>query len=55
MALLLAMLRTLLDEGLEPPALIDRLNWQIVRHAPRSRFVTLFLAVYAGHRGAPVP
>lgn len=51
MALLLAMLRTLLDEGLEPPALIDRLNWQIVRHAPRSRFVTLFLAVYTPATG----
>ena len=45
MALLLAMLRTLLDEGLEPPALIDRLNLQIYRHAPRSRFITLFFAI----------
>lgn len=51
MALLLAMLRTLLDEGLEPPELIDRLNWQIVRHAPRSRFVTLYLAVYTPSTG----
>jgi serine phosphatase RsbU (regulator of sigma subunit) len=46
MALLLAMLRTLLDEGLEPPALCDRLNLQIWRHAPRSRFITLFLSVF---------
>jgi phosphoserine phosphatase RsbU/P len=45
MALLLAMLRTLLDEGLELPALIDRLNLQVFRHAPRSRFITLFVAV----------
>jgi phosphoserine phosphatase RsbU/P len=45
MALLLAMLRTLLDEGLAPPALIDRLNLQIWRQMPRSRFITLFLGV----------
>jgi phosphoserine phosphatase RsbU/P len=44
MALLLAMLRTLVDEGLEPGPLLDRLNAQVLRHAPRSRFVTLFLA-----------
>jgi len=46
MALLLAMLRTLLDEGLEPSALVERLNVQICRHAPASRFITLFLARY---------
>lgn len=46
MALLLAMLRTLLDEGLEPAALVERLNIQICRHAPASRFITLFLARY---------
>ena len=45
MALLLAMQRTLIDEGLEPGPLLDRLNAQVLRHAPRSRFVTLFLAV----------
>jgi phosphoserine phosphatase RsbU/P len=45
MALLLAMLRTLLDEGLAPPALIDRLNVQIWRQMPRSRFITLFVGV----------
>lgn len=47
MALLLAMLRTLVDEGLEPGPLLDRLNAQVLRHAPRSRFVTLFLACLA--------
>jgi serine phosphatase RsbU (regulator of sigma subunit) len=46
MALLLAMLRTLLDEGLEPAVLVDRLNLQIWRHAPRSRFITLFVGVF---------
>jgi serine phosphatase RsbU (regulator of sigma subunit) len=44
MALLLAMMRTLVDEGLEGAALATRLNTQIVKHAPRSRFVTLFVA-----------
>jgi sigma-B regulation protein RsbU (phosphoserine phosphatase) len=46
MALLLASLRTLIDEGLEPGPLLERLNAQVLRHAPRSRFVTLFLAIY---------
>jgi sigma-B regulation protein RsbU (phosphoserine phosphatase) len=46
MALLLAMLRTLLDEGLAPAVLVDRLNLQVWRHAPRSRFITLFFAVF---------
>jgi sigma-B regulation protein RsbU (phosphoserine phosphatase) len=46
MALLLAMLRTLVDEGLEPAPLLERLNAQVLRHAPRSRFVTLFFAVF---------
>jgi sigma-B regulation protein RsbU (phosphoserine phosphatase) len=44
MALLLAMMRTLTDEGLEGARLVRRLNAQIVKHAPRSRFITLFLA-----------
>jgi serine phosphatase RsbU (regulator of sigma subunit) len=44
MALLLAMMRTLVDEGLEGAALMARLNAQIVKHAPPSRFVTLFVA-----------
>ena len=52
MALLLAMMRTLVDEGLEGPALVERLNLQIVKHAPRSRFVTLFVGVLdPGHGG----
>jgi sigma-B regulation protein RsbU (phosphoserine phosphatase) len=46
MALLLAMLRTLVDEGLPLPALVQRLNLQVSRHAPASRFITLFLASY---------
>jgi phosphoserine phosphatase RsbU/P len=46
MALLLAMLRTLVDEGLRPSALAERLNAQIWRHSPPSRFITLFFAVF---------
>ena len=46
MALLLAMLRTLVDERLEPDDLVARLNVQVSRHAPRSRFITLFYGVY---------
>jgi phosphoserine phosphatase RsbU/P len=41
MALLLAMLRTLLDLGLDAAVLLERLNTQILRHAPSSRFITL--------------
>jgi len=44
MALLLAMLRTLVDEGIESAALMSRLNLQIVKHTPPSRFITLFIA-----------
>ena len=44
MALLLAILRTLVDEGLSDAALMSRLNAQVCKHAPRSRFVTLFVA-----------
>jgi phosphoserine phosphatase RsbU/P len=44
MALLLAMFRTLIDEGLEAAALAERLNVQVSRHAPASRFITLFFA-----------
>jgi serine phosphatase RsbU (regulator of sigma subunit) len=43
MALLLAMMRTLVDEGFEGAALMTRLNAQIAKHAPRSRFVTLVI------------
>lgn len=46
MALLLAVLRTLVDERLEPSALVNRLNTQICRHTPASRFITFFYAVY---------
>jgi len=46
MALLLAILRTLVDEQLEPADLTKRLNVQVCRHAPGSRFITLFYAVY---------
>ena len=52
MALLLAMLRTLVDEGLEPEALVTRLNSQIWRHSPGSRFITLFYAIYTPATGA---
>ncbi len=44
MALLLAMFRTLVDEGLEAAALAERLNVQVCRHSPASRFITLFFA-----------
>jgi serine phosphatase RsbU (regulator of sigma subunit) len=46
MALLLAILRTLVDEGLEAGDLTGRLNVQVARHAPASRFITLFYGVY---------
>jgi phosphoserine phosphatase RsbU/P len=45
MALLLAMMRTLVDEGVEGPVLVERLNHQVMKQAPRSRFVTLFVGV----------
>ena len=46
MALLLAMMRTLVDEQLEPADLVTRLNVQVCRQAPGTRFITLFYAVY---------
>ena len=46
MALLLAILRTLVDEKLEPAELVTRLNVQVSRHTPGSRFITLFYGVY---------
>jgi serine phosphatase RsbU (regulator of sigma subunit) len=46
MALLLAMLRTLVDEELPLEVLVQRLNLQVTRHAPPSRFITLFLASF---------
>lgn len=45
MALFLAMTRTLLDESLPPAVLAMRLNEQLMRHAPRSRFITAFIAL----------
>ena len=51
MALLLAMLRTLVDEGLDVATLVKRLNIQIGRHAPASRFITLFVASYDPRTG----
>jgi phosphoserine phosphatase RsbU/P len=44
MALLLAMMRTLVDEGLQGAELVTRLNTQIMKHTPRTRFITLFVA-----------
>ena len=52
MALLLAVLRTLVEERLEAAALVERLNVQIWRHSPGSRFVTLFYAIYNPATGA---
>ncbi len=52
MALLLAMLRTLVDEDLASARLVERLNAQVIRHAPRSRFITLFYGVYDPRTGA---
>jgi serine phosphatase RsbU (regulator of sigma subunit) len=51
MALLLAMLRTLVDEGLGIAALVKRLNLQVAKHAPASRFITLFVASYDPRTG----
>jgi serine phosphatase RsbU (regulator of sigma subunit) len=51
MALLLAMMRTLVDERLEPAELVTRLNVQVCRHAPGSRFITLFYGVYDPRSG----
>jgi sigma-B regulation protein RsbU (phosphoserine phosphatase) len=52
MALLLAVLRTLVDEKLEARALMARHNAQICRHSPGSRFITLFYGVYTPATGA---
>ncbi len=45
MALLLAMMRTLTDERLEPADLLARLNVQVCRQSPGNRFITIFYAV----------
>ena len=52
MALLLAGLRTLVEERMEAAALVERLNVQICRHTPGSRFITLFYGVYTPSTGA---
>jgi phosphoserine phosphatase RsbU/P len=52
MALLLAMLRTLVDENFEAARLVTRLNIQVARHSPRSRFITLFYGVYDPRDGS---
>ena len=39
-----AMMRTLVDEGFDGAKLMARLNVQITKHAPASRFITLFVA-----------
>lgn len=52
MALLLAMLRTLVDEGLDAHRLVTRLNAQICRHSPGSRFITFFYGLYSPATGA---
>ena len=52
MALLLAVLRTLVDERLEACELVGRLNTHICRHSPGSRFITLFYGVYTPSSGA---
>src|SRR6187399_31521 len=51
MALLLAMLRTLVDEGLEGARLIERLNVQVTKHSPASRFITFFYGLYDPRTG----
>ena len=51
MALFLAMTRTLLDEALPPAVLALRLNEQLMRHSPRSRFITAFIALFDPRTG----
>jgi len=46
MALVVAMMRTLVDEGLDLPRLMTRLNVQVARQSPGSRFITLFCGFY---------
>jgi sigma-B regulation protein RsbU (phosphoserine phosphatase) len=46
MALFLAMLRTLVDDHRSPAELVRRLNIQVSKHAPPSRFITLFLGLF---------
>lgn len=51
MALFLAMTRTLLDEALPPASLALRLNEQLMRHSPRSRFITAFIGLFDPRTG----
>ena len=51
MALFLAMLRTLVDEHLTRPSWSRRLNIQVSKHAPPSRFITLFLGLFDPRTG----
>ncbi len=51
MALLLAVLRTLVDDNLPLPELTRRLNVQVGRQAPASRFITLFIASFTPATG----
>jgi sigma-B regulation protein RsbU (phosphoserine phosphatase) len=51
MALTLAILRTLVEEGLGPTELMERLNVQVSRHAPGSRFVTMCVAIFDPRTG----
>ena len=53
MALTLAILRTLVDENLPPTTMMERLNVQVSRHAPSSRFVTLCLSIFDSVTGGP--
>jgi sigma-B regulation protein RsbU (phosphoserine phosphatase) len=48
------MLRALVDEGLEPGELATRLNVQVSRHAPGSRFVTMVVGLYDPDSGGLV-
>ncbi len=52
MALLLAMMRTLVDENFDAARLLERLNAQVMRHSPASRFITLFYGLYDPRTGA---
>jgi sigma-B regulation protein RsbU (phosphoserine phosphatase) len=51
MALFLAMLRTLVDDHNNPAELVRRLNIQVSKHAPPSRFITLFLGLFDPRTG----
>ena len=51
MALLVAMMRTLIDEGLDLARLMTRLNAQVARQSPGSRFITLFCGFYDPRNG----